>query len=65
LRLDSENGNRGAASDAFGISVKTFSYATHSMARRSNGARLPWKISAIHIDVARGLATITVTPEPP
>jgi len=64
VRLDSEGGNRGSASDAFGNGVNTFASATHSMARRTNGAALPWKITAIVIDAGRGSAKLTVKPEP-
>jgi M6 family metalloprotease-like protein len=65
VRIDSENGNRGTAGDAFGKGVNAFAHATHSMARRTNGDPLPWTISSIQIDPAGGRAKITVRPAAP
>ena len=55
-------GDRGAASDAFGISRTTFATGAHSGARTTAGAPLPFAITEITIDAANRRATVRIKP---
>jgi M6 family metalloprotease-like protein len=64
VELDSEGGNRGVLADAFGGAVTTFSPATHSAARKSNGEPLPFRIEQISFSLATRKASVRLVREP-
>ena len=63
IRTEIEGGDRGAASDAFGLLTRTtFATGTHSGARTTAGAPLPFVITGITIDAANRRATVRIKP---
>jgi hypothetical protein len=62
IRTDAEGGNRGTASDAFGISRTSFATGAHPGAMTTAGAPLPFSITEITIDVANHQARVRIRP---
>lgn len=64
VRIEAEGGNRGVLSDAFGRTVTTFSTATHSAARATSGAPLPFRLEEISFNEATHKARVRVVRDP-
>lgn len=64
IRTQLEGGNRGTASDAFGISRTSFRSGEHSRAVATDGSPLPFRISEITIDPGAGKARVRISPAP-
>ena len=62
IRTEVEGGDRGSATDALGITRTTFATGTHSGARTTSGAALPFVITEITIDAANHRATVRIKP---
>jgi hypothetical protein len=62
LRTEIEGGDRGTATDAFGITKTTFATGEHSGARTTAGEPLPFVITEITIDAANRRATVRIRP---
>jgi M6 family metalloprotease-like protein len=62
IRTEGEGGDRGSATDAFGITRTTFATGAHSGARTTAGAPLPFVITEITIDAANHRATVRIKP---
>ncbi|MEO5567259.1 MAG: immune inhibitor A domain-containing protein [Gemmatimonadaceae bacterium] len=62
IRTETEGGDRGGASDAFGITRTSFATGTHSGALTTSGAPLPFAITEITVDGAKHRATVRIKP---
>jgi hypothetical protein len=62
LRTEYQGGNRGGASDAFGITRSSFRTGEHSRAKAVDGSALPFAISEIAVDAARHRARLRISP---
>jgi M6 family metalloprotease-like protein len=62
LRTELEGGNRGAASDAFGVGVTSLRPGIHSRARAVDGTPFRFEITGITIDGAAHRAQVRIAP---
>ena len=62
VRTEGEGGDRGGASDAFGITNTSFATGTHSGALTTSGEPLPFAITDITIDAMGHRATVRIKP---
>ena len=62
FRTEQQGGNRGTASDAFGITKNTFRTGEHSRAMAVDGSPLPFQITEIVVDAAAHRARLRISP---
>jgi hypothetical protein len=62
LRTELQGGNRGEASDAFGIGGNALRPGVHSRAKAADGTPLPFQITDVTINAASHRATIRIMP---
>lgn len=62
FKSELQGGNRGTASDAFGITRNTFRAGQHSRARAVDGTPFPFQITEISVDVSAHRARVRISP---
>lgn len=62
FRTELEGGNRGTASDAFGITRTSFRAGEHSRAKAVDGTPFPFQITEVSIDAAAHRALLRISP---
>jgi M6 family metalloprotease-like protein len=65
FKTELQGGNRGAASDAFGITRTSFRPCEHSRARAVDGTPFPFQVTDIVVDAAAHRARVRIGPVPP
>jgi M6 family metalloprotease-like protein len=62
FRTELQGGNRGAASDAFGLTTTAFRSGQHSRAMAVDGTPFPFQITEISVDAAAHMARLRISP---
>lgn len=62
FKTELAGGNRGTASDAFGLTRTSFRPGEHTRARAVDGSPLPFQITEIVVDAARRRARVRISP---
>jgi M6 family metalloprotease-like protein len=62
FKTEVQGGNRGTASDAFGITRTTFRAGQHSRARSVDGTPFPFQITEISVDAGAHRARVRISP---
>ena len=62
FKTELQGGNRGAATDVFGLTKTTFRAGQHSRARGVDGVPFPFQITEISVDVSAHRARLRISP---
>ena len=62
FKTEVQGGNRGAASDVFGLTRTSFRSGQHSRARAVDGTPLPFQVTEISVDAGAHRARIRISP---